>query len=129
MRSNKSEGLTIYGVSVNLYDEASALYEDAARGEVSAHMVHFGESEFATIFTSTEPSVGGLKRVLKSLRSSEAPYRPSDEDHELIKFMVQEACDANGLNTDGVVFYMGPMGPEDIQQFAQLREDAIGIGQ
>jgi hypothetical protein len=121
---SKSESLTIYGVSLRLDDETGTLYKDAARGELAAHMIHYGETSFATVFTSKEPSIGGLRRILRR-RQLEEPYRPSDEDHELIKFEVQQACEDQGIDTEGVVFYLQPMSVEDIERFAQQRLETI----
>lgn len=121
-RVQRDPRLRILDVSLSVDDEASRLYTDVLAGGAVAHMVHYGECSFATVFTDAQPapdklSVRGIADVLfRRGRANGGPTLP-EGDRALVVFAARQACEAQQIDTGGEMFYLHPLSDDSIRAF------------
>ncbi len=121
-RVQRDPSLRILDVSLSIDDEASKWYADVLTGEAVAHMVHYGESSFATVFTDVQPapekiSVRGIAGILFRRHNANGGPTLPEEDRALVVFAARQACEARQIDTSGEMFYLHPLSEDSVRAF------------
>ncbi len=120
VKAEKHPDLRILDISLSLEDEASKLYLDVLAGEAVAHMVHYGESSFATVFTDVQPppeklSIRGIADVILRRKTNGGGFTLPEEDRALVVFAARQACEKRGVETGSEMFYLHPLSDDSIR--------------
>ena len=125
-------------VSLGIDVESADYYRQAAKGEIEAHAVHYGESSFGTVFTRpmehygyTAARTSFFKNVADRLLKREVENSNEKAPHittaakVAMEFATFFACEQRGYETDGVVFYLQEMPQDGILNFAEEAEKLL----
>lgn len=109
-------------VSLGGETKAAGFYWEAVLGKVAAHMVHYGESSFGTVFT--EPASNWND---DNFFDNQCEFKLSLTAKAAMEDAVWEACRKRGIDTEGAVHYLLEMSADEATELARHEQDQLRI--